>query len=473
MSAAIVWFRRDLRLTDQPALEAALSTGLPIVALYIHAPKEEAPWAPGAATHWWLHQSLTALDVELRARGGRLIVRRGASSLKVLREVIAETGATQVFWNRLYEPAVIARDTRIKQALQGDGLTVDSFNGSLLFEPWQLATGAGDPYRVFTPFWRNARARLSPGQPARPPKRIAGVAKVRSDAIDDLRLMPRIIWYTGMAESWTPGERGAEAELDVFIDGAIGTYKEQRDRPDRRATSRLSPHLHFGEISPRQIVAVLQAKGLVDVGEHFIRELGWREFNHHLLFHFPATTDQPLNPQFARFPWAVADDAVLEAWRRGRTGIPLVDAGMRELWHTGWMHNRVRMVVASYLTKNLRQHWLHGARWFWDTLVDADLANNTAGWQWTAGSGADAAPYFRIFNPVSQGERFDPKGEYVRRWIPELARVPLPAVQQPWTLGPLEAKAAGIAGSVYAAPQVDLKQSREAALAAYQHMRAG
>ena len=470
MSAAIVWFRRDLRLDDHPALQAALRTGLPVVCAYIHAPDEEAPWAPGAATHWWLHHSLAALDADLRARGASLVIRRGPTQA-AMAALIEETGARAVFWNRLYEPTLTARDSALKQAWRADGLEAESFKAHVLFEPWEVATGAGDPYRVFTPFWRNARARLEAVDPPAAPARIPSLPGLASEPLDGLRLLPKIRWDTGMQEAWRPGEAGAHELLDAFIEGALADYATGRDLPDRAGTSRLSPHLHFGEISPRRIVRVLSERGLLAKAEGFVRELGWREFGHHLLFHFPRTTDQPLNPQFEDFPWAEDEGGLLAAWQRGRTGIPIVDAGMRELWTTGWMHNRVRMIVASLLTKNLRLHWLHGARWFWDTLVDADLANNTQGWQWTAGSGADAAPYFRIFNPVSQGERFDPEGRYVKRWVPELARVPAKAMHQPWTLKPVERTAIGLSAGVYPEPIVDLKASREAALDAYQRMR--
>jgi len=470
VAAAIVWFRRDLRLDDHPALQAALRTGLPVVCAYVHAPEEEAPWAHGAASHWWLHHSLAALDADLRARGASLVVRRGPTR-DAIAALIAETGARCVFWNRLYEPTLTARDSALKQQWRADGLEAESFKAHVLFEPWEVATGAGDPYRVFTPFWRNARSRLDTVDPPPAPARIPSVAGLGSVPLDELRLLPTIRWDAGFHDAWRPGAAGALELLEAFIDGALADYATGRDLPDRAGTSRLSPHLHFGEISPRRIVRVLHQRGLLAQAEGFVRELGWREFGHHLLFHFPRTTDHPLNPQFADFPWAEDEGGVLAAWQRGRTGIPIVDAGMRELWTTGWMHNRVRMIVASLLTKNLRLHWLHGARWFWDTLVDADLANNTQGWQWTAGSGADAAPYFRIFNPVSQGERFDPEGRYVKRWVPELAGVPAKAVHQPWTLKPVERTAIGLAHGAYPEPIVDLKASREAALAAYQRMR--
>lgn len=470
LTTAILWFRRDLRLDDNPALQAALRAHERLLPVYIHAPDEAAPWQPGAASRWWLHHSLAALQAQLRARGVELQLACG-DSLVVLRRLLRASGAEAVYWNRQYEPAAIARDTRIKQALREDGCAVHSFNASLFVEPWDIRTGQGGPYRVFTPYWRNARAQLQPRPGAPAPARITpGSVNARHD-VSSLQLLPRIAWDAGLRESWQPGAAGAAEALEEFCAGALRGYQEQRDWPARPGTSRLSPHLHFGEISPPQILWKLEELGR-DAGaawreaaEPFLRELGWRDFSHHLLYHFPQTPQQNLNPQFDAFPWREPDAAQWQAWQRGRTGIPIVDAGLRELWHSGWMHNRVRMLVASFLCKNLRLHWQHGARWFWDTLVDADLANNTQGWQWTAGSGADAAPYFRIFNPVTQGERFDPDGAYVRRWLPELAGQRFRSIHAPWR------EPALLARSGYPPPLVDLAASREEALAAYQAMR--
>ena len=476
MSSAIVWFRRDLRLADNPALTAALESGHAIVPVYIHAPHEEKPWAPGAASSAWLHVSLQSLDADLRRLGSRLLLRVG-DSLAELERLAEQTQAEAIYWNRLYEPACIARDIRVKDALKRRGLQAESFNAALLAEPWTVATGAGAPYRVFTPFWKNVSQRIATMVAQRAPSRLAAVPEaIWSADIVSLRLRPSSTqprWDRGFWEKWQPGEAGAADMLDAFVDGAAHGYKLQRDLPDRTGTSLLSPHLHFGEISPRQIVARLQseswpAKAEPDIA-HYLSELGWREFSHHLLYHFPHTPERNLNPRFEDFRWAPVDEAKLSAWQQGRTGVPLVDAGMRELWHTGWMHNRVRMVVASFLCKNLRYHWSHGARWFWDTLVDADLANNTQGWQWTAGTGADAAPYFRIFNPVAQAERFDARGQYIRRWIPELANVPEAALFAPWTLP--SASLAKLAPDYPASPLVELKDSREQALAAYSASR--
>jgi deoxyribodipyrimidine photo-lyase len=470
---AIVWFRRDLRLTDNPALSAACEHARHVIALYVHAPEEDGEWAPGGASRWWLHHSLARLDESLRLRGAQLTVRRGAS-LETLLAVARETGASHVYWNRLYDPARVALDTRIKAALREGGLHCESFNAALLHEPWEVRTGQGEPYRVFTPFWKACAARLdSLPRPLPAPEQVpASSVQAASLALDALELRPRIRWDAGLQETWRPGEAGALAQLESFAEGAIAAYGEGRNRPDLRETSRLSPYLHFGEIGPRQCLAAARnavadrpaAQGSAD---SFVRELGWREFAHHLLQHFPQTPIAPLDSRFDAFPWD-PNDAWLDAWQRGRTGYPIVDAGMRELWHTGWMHNRVRMIAASLLTKNLRQPWLRGAQWFWDTLVDADLANNTLGWQWTAGCGADAAPFFRIFNPMLQTERFDPGRAYLRRWLPELARLPDRWIHCPWEAPAAALAEAGVQlGHTYPRPIIDFRASREAALAAY------
>jgi len=447
----LLWLRLDLRLEDHPALQAALARGQPVIPVFIWAPHEEAPWEPGAASRWWLHQSLAALQAALVRCGSQLILRTlapGGSSLEALRSLIRETGATAVHWSRRYEPAVIARDRTIKDTLRGEGVEVRSFNAALLTEPWDVQNLSGKPFQVFSPFWRKVSATLELPPPAPAPRRIPAPAEwPDSVPLDSLRLQPTIAWAGGFADAWQPGEAGAAANLGRFLDGPVEHYGESRNLPGITGTSRLSPHLHFGEISPRQVWhAAPQWRT-----SQFMAEIGWREFAHHLLYHYPHTPDAPLRADFARFPWR-EDAAQRDAWQRGRTGIPMVDAGMRELWHTGWMHNRMRMVVASFLVKNLRLHWLEGARWFWDTLVDADLASNTLGWQWAAGCGADAAPYFRVFNPESQAAKFDTAGDYQRRWVPEAAAGPLGG---------------------YPAAIVDLKASRVAALAAFAEMRKG
>ncbi len=433
-SPTIVWFRHDLRLDDNPALAAAASRGA-IVPVFIWAPDEEKPWEPGAASRWWLHHSLERLSASCEKAGAPLVIRRGPS-LATLRALVKETGAGGVVWNRRYEPAVIARDTGIKKALVADGLAAESFNGSLLFEPMNVATKEGRPYQVFTPFWRALLAREEPAEPRPAPKKLTGVDRSpKGVSIDSLALLPTLDWASTMEKTWSPGEAGGRKRLERFLERALKGYSDGRDQPSEDGTSSLSAHLHFGEISPRRVWHAVRdavggkpaAKITTGGAEAYLRELGWREFANHLLYHFPHTADAPLRPDYARFPWA-KDPVGLRAWQRGRTGFPIVDAGMRQLWATGWMHNRVRMIVASFLVKDLRVSWLEGARWFWDTLVDADLAANTLGWQWAAGCGADAAPYFRIFNPTSQAEKFDPDEVYVDRWVDRAAGYPEPIV---------------------------------------------
>ncbi|MEN0045094.1 MAG: deoxyribodipyrimidine photo-lyase [Pseudomonadota bacterium] len=470
----IVWFRRDLRLTDQPALHDALEQCNELVLLYIDDSETETDWAAGAASRWWLHQSLEALGSDIASRGAKLTLRRGPA-LDTLRTVIAETGASAVFWNRLYEPAAIDRDKAIKSALQDDDIAVHSHNGALLQEPWTVTTKTGTPYRVFTPYWRAARAQLHRADPLAAPPVITGV-ELDSLALDALGLEPTIDWDEGLEAAWTPGEAGAMSRARAFVTDPVRDYDTTRDLPGTAGTSRLSPHLHFGEISPRQVWRLVEEAQdpEADGCRVFLTEIGWREFSHYVMFHFPHTTDAPMNERFAAFPWRDDDDAAgdIRAWERGNTGIPIVDAGMRELWRTGWMHNRVRMIVASLLVKNIRAHWLHGARWFWDTLVDADLPANTMGWQWSAGTGADAAPYFRIFNPVTQGEKFDGDGAYVRHWVPELAALPKKYLHKPWEAPEAVLREASVTlGRDYPRPIVDLKISRKAALDAFQTLK--
>ncbi|HUR40357.1 MAG TPA: deoxyribodipyrimidine photo-lyase [Verrucomicrobiae bacterium] len=433
MKTAVVWFRRDLRLHHNPALTAAARAADRVVPVFVWAPHEEAPWAPGAASRWWLHHSLAALGRSLDRLGAPLVIRAGESAT-VLSQLARQTGADTVYWNRLYEPAVRARDRVVEDALQRVGIGVETFNAALLVEPHTMANAQGEPYRMFTPFWRAAGQRIWEQEPEAAPRKLLAAA-ASSDGLDSLGLLPKIRWDRVMEATWRPGEAGALATLDTFCDEALSGYARQRDFPGERGTSRLSPHLHFGEIAPVQIVArlaALQARGVGGAGaETFLKELGWREFAHYLLWHFPHTAEAPLDARFEKFPWRKPAPGELRAWQRGRTGLPIVDAGLRELWATGWMHNRVRMVVASLLTKNLLLPWQEGARWYWDTLVDADLANNTLGWQWTAGCGADAAPFFRIFNPVLQSKKFDPRGAYLRRWLPELNDLPDEALHQP------------------------------------------
>jgi len=476
----IVWFRQDLRLADNPALAAAVASGRPIVPLYIldeGSPDLRPGIRPlGGASRWWLHQSLAVLAADLRGHGLKLALRRGAAT-DVLENLVTEAGAGQVVWNRCYEPGAIARDTAVKAMLRDAGVAAASFNGSLLVEPWKIETGQGGPYKVFTPYWKRLRALFQAPPVADVPDTLPAARDVPGDDLDAWALLPTTPdWAGGLRETWRVGEDAARARLADFLDAAVADYPGDRDRPDRAGTSRLSPHLHFGEIGPHQVwraaSAAMAAGGAVATGaEALLRELVWRDFNHHLLFHFPRIATANWRAQFDGFPWR-DDPAALAAWQRGQTGYPLVDAGMRELWHTGFMHNRVRMIVGSFLIKDLMIDWREGEAWFWDTLVDADLANNAGNWQWVAGSGADASPFFRIFNPVTQGEKFDPAGAYVRRWVPELAALPDKWVHKPWAAATdVLADAGVILGETYPAPMVDHGVARNRALAAYKVMR--
>ena len=465
MKTALVWLRRDLRLHDNPALARAAAAAERVVPVFVWCPEEDAPWPPGAASRWWLHRSLAALDAALRRRGGRLVLRRGAT-LAVLAELARETGADTIYWNALPEPAARARDRAVAEGLRAAGVAVSAQPGDLLHDPDTLRTAAGAPYRVFTPFWRALRERAAARAPLPAPPRVVVPPGIRGDELATLELLPAQRWDRGLAAAWRPGEEGAWRMLDRFVREALADYPNARDRPDIPGTARLSPHLHFGELSPRQVaarLAALEAAGPAPGAAAFLRELGWREFAQHLLHHFPHSAEAPLDPRFEDFPWRRGDTRALAHWQRGRTGFPIVDAGQRELWATGWMHNRVRMITASFLTKNLLLPWQEGARWFWDTLVDADLASNTLGWQWSAGCGADAAPFFRIFNPVLQSRKFDPGGAYLRRWLPELAHLPDADLHRPT---PGQAAAAG-----YPAPMVDLAATRARALEAWAGLR--
>ncbi len=474
----IVWFRQDLRLADNPALDRAVANGN-IIPVYILPPEGDAEpdrdgIHQGGASRWCLHHSLTALDRDLRTRGSRLIVRRGEPA-EVLIRLATDSGAAAVHWNRRLEPAGIATDRAVKQSLRDEGLDAASFNGNYLHEPWHVLNKQGAPYKVFTPYWK---ALLAEGidQPILPePESLNPVpAKIDSETIDSLGLLPRLDWADGFADWWTPGEEGAWDRFESFID-EVSDYHETRNRLDLDGTSRLSPHLHFGEISPRQVVARVRSaypNALEEKGpEAFLREIGWREFGANLIYHFPQTQAENLDARFDHLPWRNDPDHIA-AWQLGQTGIPVVDAAMRALWATGWMHNRARMIVASFLTKNCLVDWRIGADWFMDTLVDADLPSNTAGWQWVAGTGADAAPYFRIFNPVLQGGKFDPEGAFIRRWVPELADLPDKALYAPWEASPAVLDRAGVTlGESYPQPIVDLKASRERALEAFQQIK--
>lgn len=466
----LLWFRLDLRLADNPALAAAVASGLPVVPVFIGASGEQDVIAPGAAARWWLHQSLSRLQESLRERGSRLIVRRGPAS-ETLRAVAAEANARRIFCNRVYAPPSLEQEKSLEAAFAAGGMRMESFNASLLFEPGSLKTVSGAPFRVFTPFWQAGWSRRGEiRSPRGAPAMIPGPARwPASLEVSELELEPRTDWAAGIRTAWTPGEAGAQARMRAFARGPVEQYATERDRPDHQGTSLLSPHLHFGEIGP---VQVWHALADVSGSEAYLRQLAWREFAHHLLRAFPDMLSEAFDAQFRDFPWR-RNQRGLRAWQRGRTGYPMVDAAMRELWSTGWMHNRARMVAASFLVKHLLIPWQEGAAWFLDTLVDADLANNTMGWQWVTGCGVDAAPYFRVFNPVLQGEKFDPQGEYVRRWVPELRSLGAEHIHDPWNAPPLALAAAGVRlGEDYPLPMVDHAQAREAALAAYAAMKA-
>lgn len=469
----ILWFRQDLRRTDNPALTAAADSGNPVLPVYILDDGSAGKWRTGSAGRWWLHQSLASLN---RSLGGHLRCFRGDAA-ETLTRLAEELNATGIYWNRCYEPWRIDRDRRIKARLKKNGYLVQSFDGSYLFEPRSVTKADGSPYKVFTPFFRKGCLGAAP--PPRFPLDAPDLTEFYEPPLglelDRLELVPSIRWYDSIAETWKPGETGALARLERFLDEGIRNYREDRNRPDLDKVSRLSPHLHFGEISPHQVWHAANALrvcgGLERDIDHFLSELGWREFSNYLLYHWPTLPQDNLQEKFDHFPWR--DDPVsLKSWQRGRTGYPIVDAGMRELWETGYMHNRVRMIVGSFLVKNLLLHWHLGEAWFWDTLVDADLANNSASWQWIAGCGADAAPYFRIFNPVTQGQKFDPDGNYVRRFVPEIARLPNKFLHNPWQApGDALARAGIKLGTDYPYPMVDLKASRERALDAFRSIR--
>ena len=470
----ILWFRNDLRLQDNLALLAASASGRPVIPLYILEDDAPADVRLGPAQLWWLHHSLDALETSLLRHGARLILRRGPVA-DVLDAMIAETDATAIHWNRQFAPSRIVSDNDLAAGLRERGLTVEVFDGQLLHDPSRLRSKSGGPFRVYTPFWRTFSAGIGPRPAVSAPDSIRSCdLDIASDSLADWALTPTAPdWAAGLRERWTPGETGAHARLAEFLDaGAVG-YREKRDFPGAESTSRLSPHLAFGEITPFQIWHAVVEAGDIDGGDRqkFLQELCWREFSYHLLVNFPDMRERNLNASFDAFPWT-GDTAALDAWTLGETGYPIVDAGMRELWQTGWMHNRVRMIVGSFLVKHLLVDWRHGERWFADTLVDRDPASNVASWQWIAGCGADAAPYFRIFNPMLQGQKFDPDGAYVRRFVPELADLPSEHIHQPWTAPAHELDRAGIVlGKTYPCPIVDHRMARDRALNAYQEMK--
>ena len=480
-SPVIVWFRDDLRLSDHPALHAAAATGAPVICVYVldeESPSLKPPQSRplGGATRWWLAQSLRSQDAGLRKRGAQLVLRKGAAA-DIITGIARETGAAAVYWNDIAQAPHRAVAGQLAASLHDIGVAAKISEGDLLAAPAAIRNKDGRGLRVFTPFWKRILAMGDPPKPLPAPRALNGYPDLESDTVEDWQLEPsKPDWAGGLRDSWDPGEAGAQANLRGFLGSAVTGYARERDRPDRGGTSRLSPYLRFGEISPRQVwhaarFAAAEHANLSGNIDKFLSELGWREFCRHLLFDVPDLAERNLQPSFDAFPWK-QDPGALRAWRRGLTGYPVVDAGMRELWHTGVMHNRVRMVVASFLVKHLLIDWRQGEQWFWDTLVDADAGSNPANWQWVAGSGADAAPYFRIFNPVLQGEKFDPDGDYVRRWVPELSALPAKVIHQPWTATPLELASAGVSlGKTYPNPIVDHKAARERALAAYKTTR--
>jgi len=471
MSIALHWFRNDLRLADNAALS---ETARADRAAFVFVVEENEGFRPrGGASRWWLHHSLEALSREIAAKGNRLILLRGDSET-LIPALAARIGACQVTFNRRTGGVEREADARITAKLEAAGIKVLARNGALLHDPARHATGSGTPFRVFTPFWRAFTAGPAPEAASPPPATLPPDAAVQEISLgtEDIAPLPRNPdWAAGLRATWQPGEAGAAHRLEAFIEHGLHLYAGNRERPDLPATSMLSPHLAFGEISPRQIWhrAMIAREAGANTGdvEKFLAEIGWREFSHHLLFHFPDLARRNFQPKFDAFPWQ-RNEALLTAWQKGETGYPLVDAGMRQLWRTGTMHNRVRMVVASFLVKHLRIDWREGENWFWDTLCDADPASNPASWQWVAGSGADAAPYFRVFNPISQGEKFDPDGTYIRENIPELAALPAGAIHRPWEAPPLLLAGAGVKlGETYPRPVVSHEAAREKALAAF------
>jgi deoxyribodipyrimidine photo-lyase len=482
MPPVIVWFRQDLRLASQLALTAAAATGQPIIPLYILDDASPGTWKHGSASRWWLDKSLASLAASLEALGSRLILRQGESAA-VLTALANDTSASAVYTQAAYEPWASTLEQRVHDQLSARCVTFKRMSGAVMKRPGSVRTQAGQPFKVYTPFWRAFQAAPPVAQPVPAPTNLAKPTRwPKSDTLAFWHLHPtKPDWSAGFSDEWTPGESGALTRLETFLDDALRNYSDDRNRPDRAATSKLSPHLHFGEISPATcwhsaISAAdrISADGATaDRGlDTFQRELVWREFASHLLVHWPTLPEQPFKPEYANFPYAGDPDG-LRAWQRGLTGYPIVDAGMRELWHTGWMHNRVRMITASFLVKDLLIPWQAGEAWFWDTLVDADLANNAASWQWVAGCGADAAPYFRIFNPSRQGTTFDPDGAYVRRWVPELSNLPAEHIHEPWTAPPLVLAAAGVSlGKNYPHQIVDHAKARIRALSALNELKA-
>jgi deoxyribodipyrimidine photo-lyase len=463
----ILWFRNDLRLTDQAAVRAAVATGRPVLPVFILDDGSPGAWPPGGAARWWLHHSLSALQNSLCQCGSQLALRRG-DSVAIITELVERTGAAEVFTGGCVDPWARRVDAATSKAI---GVKLHRMRTTTIFHPDQLRTKSGGAYSVYTPF-ANACIALGPQQPVAAPKTIQGAKPQPSDRLEDWGLLPKKPdWAPGLQAAWTPGEAGATDRAEAFLTGGLAGYAAGRDQPDGDATSMLSPHLHFGELSANRLWHLAHRQPGGTGRDSFIRELLWREFCANLLWHNPELPEAPLKPEFAAMPWR-DDKPGLAAWQQGQTGVPIVDAGMRQLWRIGWMHNRVRMIVASFLIKHLMIPWQAGEAWFWDTLVDADLASNAGNWQWVAGCGADAAPYFRIFNPVLQGRKFDADGGYVRHFVPELAKLPARYIHAPWEAPAEILGQAGITlGKTYPAPIVDLTKGRHRALEAYAQIR--
>ena len=473
---SLYWFRDDLRLSDLPGLAAAASQGA-VLPVYIRDTDLGGEWKLGGASRWWLHHSLDRLQRDLNALGVPLILRTG-DTLTSLCQLANEVGARQVYCSRQYQPWAAELERTLRDALQLQGISLKRYPGTLLHEPENIATGSGTPFKVFTPFWRACGNAPPPQQPLPIPPLSTPPGAIASESLNDWELLPQTPnWASAWDTMWEPGEASASLALTKFLENHVHSYGHGRDVPSEPNTSRLSPYLRFGNISPRQVWHAAHNAKLFEPGrsssiDKFLSEIGWREFCYHLLFHFPFMPNDAFNPKFAYFPWG-SDSQRLRAWQKGKTGYPIVDAGMRELWQTGFMHNRVRMVVASFLTKHLLLHWREGEAWFWDCLLDADLASNACGWQWVGGSGADASPYFRIFNPVAQGEKFDKTGLYTRQWVPELAHLPDKYLHKPWEAPEAILAQSNITlGESYPHPIVDHKTAREAALTAFGTLKA-
>ncbi len=476
--ATVVWFRDDLRIADHPAFFHAAKSGEPIMALYILDEKSDGLRPLGSAQKWFLYHALKSLDESLGKIGGCLHLRSGKSR-EIIREIINNENIGAVHWNRRCGKAELEIDAGLKAELQSVGVVVNSFQGNLLHEPYTTKTGSGGPYRVYSPFWRSLIASGEPRAPFPAPEEIISY-NPRNAALplDALQLLPTSPdWAKGWSRIWNPSEKGAAERFDDFVANGIHGYKEGRDFPDRDNISRLSPFLRFGLISPYQVWHGIRHHEAADTvsntdSEKFLKELAWREFSYHLLFHFPDIGWKNFQERFDEFPWRADGHEHLEAWQRGMTGYPIIDAGMRELWQTGYMHNRVRMVVGSFLVKHLLIDWRQGEKWFWDTLVDGDPANNPASWQWIAGCGADAAPYFRVFNPMLQGNKFDSDGEYVRKYVPELSKLPNQFIHAPFDVQPEILKQYGVTlGKTYPHPIVDHTRGRDRALEAFKELK--